>query len=127
MKFSDWLRQNDFFLNTLVTRHLGYWGYQCLICRERKEGEVKDTLLYLVTGPLNESGSIPKYPFRNFLGFGGDKFSALEDLVKKAAGKPLCYMDGDKGHVLVEVPDELSLGEKSDYAGLVKKEDLETW
>lgn len=66
MKFCDWLRQNDFLLNILVTRHLGYWGYQCLICRERREGEVKDTLLYQVAGPLDESGSIPKFRFRKF-------------------------------------------------------------
>ena len=61
------------------------------------------------------------------MGFGEDKYSALEDLVKKAAGKSLCYMDGDKGHVLVEMSDGLVAGDKSDYAGLVKQEEPETW
>ncbi len=124
MKFSRWLKQNDCLLHILVCRHFGQWGFECQIIKNANDLEVKDIFLSLVTGPHTQKEDLSlSYPNKKISGFGVDKFSSIEGLIKKTAGKSLCYRDDEKGYVLIEVPDDISYGDHSEYVGLIKNDE----
>lgn len=124
MKFSSWLQQNDFLLHILVCRHFGQWGFECQIINNANELDAKDIFLSVVTGPHSQDENLLlSSPSKKISGFGVDKFSSIEGLVKKIAGKSLCFLDDVKGYVLVEVPEDISYGDNSEYSGLIKNDE----
>lgn len=123
MKFSSWLQQNNFLLHILVTRYLGQWGFECQLIKKRDKLEGKDIFLSQVTGELIKNDeSVESYPNKKIFGFGVDKYSSIEGLVKKVAAKSLCYLDEGRGYVLVEVPADISYGNQEEYTSLMKGE-----
>jgi len=125
VKFSSWLQQNDCLLYVLVCRHLGQWGFECQIIKKSDEISAKDIFLFLVTDPLAQNEALSNsYPNKKISGFGVDKFSSIEAMVKKIAGKSLCYLDeGEDKHVLIEMPEDLGYGDQIDYTGLIKNDE----